>query len=41
LIIVDINGNLVRAEGREEVSKDPAAALEIWNAAVPGQQAAQ
>ncbi len=31
LIIVDTQGNLVRAEGREEITKDAAAALEVWN----------
>jgi len=40
LIIVDTNGNLVRAEGREEISKDVATALEVWNAAKSAQPAA-
>jgi nucleoredoxin len=40
LIIVDTNGNLVRAEGREEITKDPAAALEVWNTAKSAQTAA-
>ena len=37
LIIVDTAGNLVRAEGREEITKDPAAALEAWNNAKAAQ----
>ena len=37
LIIVDTQGNLVKAEGREDVTKDAATALETWNTAKAAQ----